>query len=72
MIKVRLLETRLKGEGRSCARYRVAIWGKELMVNKYIPQGDVKRSEVDVEMYVKSSHITKRVKKASVIEAQCK
>ncbi len=67
MIKVRLLETRLKGEGRSCA-----IWGKELMVNKNIPQGDNKHSEVDVEIYVRSSHITKRVKKASVIEAQCK
>ncbi len=55
MIKVRLLETRLKGEGRSCAPYRVAIWGKELMVNKYIPQGNAKHSEVDVEMYVRSS-----------------
>ncbi len=72
MIKVSLLETRLKGEGRSCASYRVAIWGKELMVNKYIPQGGVKHSEVDVEMYVRSAHITKRVKKASVIETQYK
>ncbi len=67
MIKVRLLETRLKGEGRSCAPYRVAIWCKELMVNKYIPQGDDKHGEVDVEMYVRSSHTTKRVTKASVI-----
>ncbi len=67
MIKVRLLETRLKGEGRSFAPYRVAIWGKEC-----IPQGEHKHSEVDVEMYVRSSHITNRVKKASVIETQCK
>ncbi len=67
MIKVRLLETRLKGEGRSCAPYRVALWGKE-----YIPQGNAKHSEVDVEVCVRSSHITKRVKKVSVIGTQCK
>ncbi len=42
------------------------------MVNKYIPQGDDKHSEVDVEMYLRSSHITKRVKGASIIETQCK
>ncbi len=40
------------------------------MVNKYIPPGNAKHSEVDVKMFVSSSHITKKAKKASVIETQ--